>query len=139
MARWRFSVFVTGHDKAVVQDDIDRFSDDGLEAFKVAVTYLASVDTRHWREPTAKKLKGTANNLHEIRFRASNRQTRAVGFFGPDADEFTITMICFHKGTVYEPSSALDTAEKRRKSFAKGEAKRAPLEFDGEIFPPIPE
>lgn len=139
MTPWRFSVYVTGHGKCVVEEDLGRLTDKGLEHFKAQVRYLAPASLDAWRKPKARKLAGAASALHEICFRNDNRETRAIGFFGPEADEFTITIVCSHKGTIYEPASALQTADDRRKYVIAGSASRAPLQFDGEDFPPLPE
>ena len=38
---------------------------------------------------------------------------RIMGFFGPGEHEFTVVLICFHKGQQYTPKKCLKTAKTR--------------------------
>lgn len=137
MLPWKFSVYVSESGRSV-QADIDRLSDYGLEYFKRQVTYLASAPRLHWDEPHALKISGH-RELYEIRFKDQHNATRALGFFGPTPGTFTITVLATHKGHVYTPRDAFDTAGKRRLAVCAGRAASAPLQVDGEDFPPIPD
>lgn len=132
---WKFRTFVSATGRKDVQADINRLGIDGLEGFKAQVKYLRVAPIAEWHEPHAKKLKGY-DWLYEIRFKDTNRQVRAIGFFGLGPDEFTILISATHKGNVYKPHNAFDTAETRRKALLTGDASTASLEIDGEIFPP---
>lgn len=139
MLRWRFNTFVNASGRNDVQSDVDRLDDAGLANFEAQVRYLAGTSTpADWNEPQAKKLKG-ADGLYEIRFKANRCATRALGFFGPNADEFTILIIATHKQNVYKPAEAISTAGKRRQLVISKEAGTSPLCIDGEIFPPVEE
>lgn len=139
MLRWRFSTYVSPSGKKEVQDDVDRFDDAGQASFESSVRYLAGTTTpRDWSEPQAKKLKG-GTGLYEIRFKDHRCATRAIGFFGPAPDEFTILIIATHKQNVYKPPQAIETAISRRAQVLGGEAGSATLEIDGEVFPPARE
>ena len=61
--------------------------------------------------------------LGEVRFH-QEVQWRFVGFFGLDHQEFTVTMICYHKEDDYWPRDALDTAERRMKEIRKSKVQR---------------
>ena len=136
MLQWRFSTYVQQTGKTEVQKDIDRLGEAGLARFRAQVKYLAATTgMKDWSEPKAKKLKG-GSGLYEIKFQANNNATRAIGFFGPDSDEFTILIICNHKGNVYKPADAIQTAAARKQHVLKNIARRDPLQIDGEDFPP---
>lgn len=136
---WRFRVYVSPSGRAEVQADLDRLDDYGLTYFQRQVVYLAGTANRgEWDEPHAKKLK-QYTDLYEIRFKEGNKATRALGFFGPTPGVFTITLIATHKSHVYSPRDAIRTADQRREAICSGTATTAPLRFDGEDFPPLPE
>lgn len=139
MLRWRFSAYETPSGRPEVQDDVDRFDDAGVANFETKVRYLAGTTSPgDWTEPQAKKLKG-ASGLYEIRFKANRCATRAIGFFGPNDDEFTILIIATHKQDVYKPHNAFETAISRRAQVLRKEAGTSPLKIDGEVFPPTDE
>lgn len=132
---WKFRVYVSQTGRSDVQNAINRLTLEGVTAFQVAVKYLAIMPITEWHEPKAKKLKGY-RELYEIRFKADRKQHRPIGYFGPGKDEFTILIYATHKQDIYDPSSALDSAEFRRKEIAGAKARTSPLEIDGENFPP---
>ncbi len=135
--RWRFSTYVKESGKASVQKSIDGFDDYGQAQFAARVKYLAATSAPNdWSEPQALKLSGVTD-LYEIRFKNARKQTRAIGFFGPDSDEFTITVVATHKCNVYTPVDAIQTAGKRRDEIVADPLRRSSLKIDGEDFPPI--
>lgn len=88
-----------------------------------------------WHEPYAKKLKNE-NPLYEIRYKADNRATRAIGYFRKNRRCFTILLIASHKGNVYTPPNAFKSAHIRARHIEDGSATTTPLQIDGEDFPP---
>ncbi|WP_345539698.1 type II toxin-antitoxin system RelE/ParE family toxin [Variovorax defluvii] len=126
---------MTAHGRREVQDIIDRYGDDDREAFARAVAHLAQSSRDKWDEPHAKKLKGKPF-LYEVRYRANRCATRALGFFGPNEETFTITLICTHKQNIYAPPDAINSAEARAKLVKDGTSSTVPLQIDGEDFPP---
>lgn len=134
MLRWRFRCYVSSSGRPEVQSDIDRLDPYGEAHFSREVEHLAVLLKEHWHEPAAKKLKGF-KDLYEIRFKAHNRATRALGFFGPGPCQFTITMICYKKQDDYDPRDALKTADRRIQQIREGSATTAPLQIHGEDFP----
>ena len=139
MLPWRFNTFVGSSGRHDVQADIDRLDETGLAHLRAQVKYLsATASLKDWSEPQAKKLKGY-EGLYEVRFKAHRTAKRAVGFFGPGAGEFTILILCNHKDNVYKPVNAFDTAATRRKQCATEAGRCAPLQIDGEEFPPLDE
>ncbi len=135
MLLWRFETFVSPSDRTDVQDSINRYSDYAREAFSRQVVHLAVSTIDQWHEPYAKKLKNE-NPLYEIRYKADKRATRALGYFRKNSSCFTIVLIASHKGSVYTPPDAFKSAHFRAKQIENGSATTAPLQIDGENFPP---
>jgi hypothetical protein len=70
-----------------------------------------------WTEPHAKKIGG---DLVEIILK-TKVQHRLFGFYWPKGRfNFTFLLPCTHKGSVYDPKDAFDTAETRIKELKKG-------------------
>jgi hypothetical protein len=70
-----------------------------------------------WREPYAKKLDA---GLVEVIIK-TNVQHRLIGFCWPKYRfEFVFVIACTHKGVVYNPKSALETAEQRMRELVGG-------------------
>lgn len=136
MLNWRFRTYVSPSGRYDVQNAIDRLGDTGHANFAAQVKYLAITEIKSWHEPKAKKLVGF-DGLYEIRFKANNSATRAIGYFGPGPNEFTILIICNHKGNVYKPADAIETAASRRKQIDAQVAGHTSLTVDGEDYPPI--
>lgn len=135
MLRWKFLTFVSPSGRQDVQSALDRYGDDDREAFSRAVAHLAVQTHDKWHEPHAKKLKGQ-QQLYEVRYRAHGCQTRALGYFGPQPGQFTITLLCTHKQNVYKPHDAFAIAGRRAQQIEAGTAAVAALQIDGEDFPP---
>lgn len=133
---WRFRTYVSSTGRTEVQDTINRYDDFSREAFSRAVAHLAAAALERWDMPHARKLHGKHLRLYEIRFKANRCATRALGYFGPGPDEFTITKICTHKQNVYSPHDAIETAASRAEQVSSGSAASAALQIDGEDFPP---
>jgi Phage derived protein Gp49-like (DUF891) len=135
MLPWKFKTYISPSGRADVQKTIDRYDDYAREAISRQIAHLACSSIDKWDEPHAKKLKAHAD-LYEIRYKADRKATRALGGFCPGDSDFTITLICTHKQNVYTPPEALATASDRIKQVNTGQAAVAPLQIDGEIFPP---
>lgn len=137
MLLWKFLVYVTADHKPKVQSEINRFDDYGSEDFRGAINHLKDAPRNEWKRPHARKLRG-GHDIYEIRFKSNRVQTRALGFFGPEEGQFTITAIAAKKQNVYDPPNAIETAESRRKAILNGTAFVANLQIFGEDFPPVP-
>jgi hypothetical protein len=70
-----------------------------------------------------KYLKGEARKekIWQIAFVADGRQYRLLGVFRP-ARKTVLLIGCYHKGKVYTPPDALDTAVKRARALREGRA-----------------
>lgn len=68
--------------------------------------------------------------LSEIRWKEEGVQWRVFGFFGLNKMEYTMLIGCVEKHPNYDPSDALDTAVKRKKSVERGERTTCKYEYD---------
>lgn len=62
--------------------------------------------------------------IWELAFFSDGRQYRVLGVFGPGEKQATLLVGCYHKGVVYTPTNALETAFKRAGLLLEGRAKR---------------
>lgn len=134
MLPWNFSVYINPNGRNDTQKEVDNYDDYARESFCRAVEHLAVTPKNQWQEPQAKKLKNE-DPIYEIRYKASNRATRALGYFAEDGCTFVIVLICYHKGRVYTPPDAFKSAHARIKQIQQGTASTVPLQVDGEDFP----
>lgn len=117
-----------------VQAELDGYDDYAREAFSRQVAHLAVTEREQWQHPQAKKLVNE-HPIYEIRYKAYNRATRALGYFADDGKTFVIVLICYHKGNVYTPRDAFKSAHKRARQIQDGTASTVPLQILGEDFP----
>lgn len=74
---------------------------------------------KQWQMPDFKTL-SNMQGLGEIRWRSPQRTPlRLIGMRGEGA-QYILLIGCSHKGTVYTPADALETALKRKRSLANG-------------------
>ncbi|PUE05941.1 type II toxin-antitoxin system RelE/ParE family toxin [Limnohabitans sp. WS1] len=132
---WRFWTYVSASGRNDVQKSVDAYETYGRNKFERAVAHLAVSPKSQWDEPHGKKLKNE-DPIYEIRYQAFNRQERALGFFDDDGGIFVIVLICYHKGRIYTPPNAIDTAHRRISQIRDHTATTAPLQIFGEDFPP---
>lgn len=130
---WVFKIYVSPSGRTA-QKEVDEQDAVVVINFKTRLRYLANTPKADWKKPHARKLKGV-KDLYEIRFEANNVQHRPLGFFGLGAKEFTILIWATHKQDIYDPSEAIETAEKRRALIEKGEASCLLLKINGKHFP----
>jgi hypothetical protein len=135
---WRFKTYVSENGRNDVQKEVDSAHAKVIEQFKARLRYLANTPKLDWHEPHAKKLQ-SVEGIYEIRFKASGRQHRPLGFFGPGDGDFTILVWAEKKQNVYKPADAINTAAKRRSYVVERTAGTVPLTIDGEEFPPLGE
>lgn len=132
---WKFRTYVAPSGRTDVQHTIDDYDVYGRNKFARAVMHLAVSPKSQWDEPHAKKLKNE-DPIYEIRYQAFKRQERALGFFDDETGVFVIVLVCYHKGRVYKPAEAIDSAHRRIAEVRAGTATTAPLQVAGENFPP---
>src|SRR5579863_9024034 len=94
----------------------DDLSDAGRFGFDALLKDRAK--TANHLEWGLKPLKGEARKLHiwEVKFVADGRQYRVLGIFRP-GKQAVLLIGCYHKGKVYTPPNALDTAVERAKAL----------------------
>jgi hypothetical protein len=138
MLIWRFKTVQLSSGRNDVQSEIDEYDDYAREAFSRALAHLSVTPKGEWQSPQAKKLVGQ-DPIYEIRYKANNRQTRALGFFQDVENGFIIALICYHKDRVYKPAGAFKSAHQRIARVAQGSAYAVPLKIFGEDFPSIEE
>jgi hypothetical protein len=80
-------------------------------------------DNTAWRSTGYYRPIVNGDGLGEVRIKEGH-QWRFLGFFGLDRQEFTVTMICYHKDDDYEPRDAIETAKKRMKQIKAKTVKR---------------
>lgn len=134
MLLWRFLTYVSPSGRCDVQGTVDRYNDRDQAFFTRAVAHLAVSSIDEWHDPHGKKLKNE-NPLYEIRYKANNCATRALGFFTGEDDSFVIVITCTHKQNIYKPHDAFNTAHTRIAQIKNGSATAIPLQIDGEDFP----
>lgn len=135
MLLWSFETYVSPTGRADVQASIDGFDDYGSQSLQRQIEHLSVTEIKGWDEPQAKKLKNE-DPIYEIRFKANRRSTRALGYFRKQRKNvFVIVLICYHKGSVYTPANAFESAHTRIKQIENGSASTSPLTIDGESFP----
>ena len=82
--------------------------------------------TREWTLPHYRlRLRGY-KGLGELRWHSGKKQHRLIGYL--KGETFFAVMGCTHKGSVYDPHDALDTAEQRKSQIERGEVKT--VEYD---------
>ena len=132
---WRFNVYVGPGGKSDVQSAIDRLSDRTAARLAAIIRHLSPEPRDGWHRPQAAKLVGF-EDLFELRFKDGDTPCRPTGFFGPGPGTFTITLFVTKNRNGYHPPRAFEIADRRRVDVATGKAWTAPLEIDGEVFPP---
>lgn len=73
-----------------------------------------------------------AERVWELGFVADRRQYRILGIFGDERKHAVLLVGCYHKGSNYTPSNAIETARKRAKGFKeeKGGLRERKIETD---------
>jgi hypothetical protein len=132
---WTFEDFVSLNDTNPIEvwrneqsEEVQRNFDAVLKNIHKIANYR---DWGAWRGP----LKGEAKKYHiwEIGFAADRRQYRLFGIFGKERRKQVILLLgCYHRGEVYAPRNAIDTAIKRAKALNEGRGKTnaRPIDLD---------
>lgn len=74
--------------------------------------------TEVWVYPDFKSLSGNLKGFGEIRWKEGGKQMRLIGVAGV-TKQYILLIGCSHKGRVYDPPDALDTALTRKKTLDK--------------------
>lgn len=123
---WTFYDWVDGDGSNPIEKWLEGESDEVRMTFNSALKEARK--RRNHLEWTCFKrfLKGRnyeKERLWELQFRADRKEFRLIGRF--DGQMKAIVFCgCYHKGSVYTPKEALDTAWRRAKALSQGKASR---------------
>ena len=91
--------------------------DDDIRAeIDVLMGYLRQQPREGWTRPRYDILRN-ADGVGEVRFRVRRIEHRALGYFGPNRNDFTFLYFCT-KTNRYEPKNAIEIARARKKIVA---------------------
>lgn len=118
--RWRFFDYVEGESNPSnpIEDWYQELSDEGKMMFDALLKNTSKIEN-HLQWGGFKFLKGEPKKerLWQLDFIADKRQYRVLGVFGGIRKQAVLILGCYHKGEVYTPHNALDTASKRAKAL----------------------
>jgi hypothetical protein len=120
---WRFFDFVQGKANPIEAWYQNDLSEGAQFLFDDLLKNIRNIENPfHWtcfRHFMKGKLKH--ERVWELGFQSDGRQYRVLAKFGPKR---TVVFLigCYHKGSVYTPSDALEQAFKRSRNLARGEA-----------------
>jgi hypothetical protein len=121
-AQWIFRDFV---DSGVnrIQDWYEGLSEEAQDQFDSLLKNTSKIPN-HLQWGGFKFLKGEAKKerLWQLDFFADDKQFRVIGVFGLGQKQAALILGCYHKGPVYTPRDAIETACKRAKALREGKA-----------------
>jgi phage-related protein len=121
-ARWSFFDYVEGGDNQI-ESWYQNLSEEARDAFDALLKNTCKIELPiHWTG--FKYLKGMPKEerIWQLDFIADKRQYRALGIFGRVRKQAVVILGCYHKGDVYTPQNALETARKRARALREGRA-----------------
>lgn len=111
---WKFKQFKTASGRRVICDWKKRFPSRRRQAiFDVFMDRIAKMNS--WTVDDCKPIKNHPG-CRELRWTAEKVEHRIFGYFGEK--EFFMMVGCTHKQKIYDPSSAFDTLDDRKKAVA---------------------
>jgi len=129
---WSFFDYVEGI-RNPIQDWYDDLSDDGRLGFNALLKNTSKIK-EHVNWTGFKYLKGEPKKerIWQLDFIADKRQYRMLGVFR-GAKQAVLILGCYHKGSVYTPHRALETAQKRAQALREGRATTRGREIKADI------
>ena len=120
MQYWKFFDYLSDQGKNYIEVWLNGLAIQAQEDFYALLLILRK--ERQWKhEPYYKALNiGKASGLGEIRFKGDRKQLRVIGADGKSPSSYVLFLGCSHKGKVYDPPSAFETAAKRKRNFETG-------------------
>ena len=97
--------------------------DDTKASHDYAFEYLEPRENREWYNTPHFGPLVPKKGIYEIRL-PGKLKWRLAGYFGPGVKQFTIVLICNHKGQIYDPPDSKKTAVKRKSQIESGKRKR---------------
>jgi len=128
MNYWTIKTFTTESGRKPVKDWMAQQPTGAQAAINIRLKYLQTQQV--WGRPDTAKLKGKFKEIHEIRVKWQRNQYRPLGFFGPNNDDFTVLVGATEKGSKFEPKTAPEMADDRRKLVLKDGNKYAVKYFN---------
>jgi hypothetical protein len=128
MILFKIRVVAALHDerKNVVNEWLDDLGDrrDVIAGvLNVRLSYLREEPRDKWEMPFYRAALKGYREIGEIRFKCFDTPFRVFGFFGPMAGQYTLLGGATHKKNQYNPTNAIDNAERHRKRVLNGERK----------------
>jgi hypothetical protein len=119
---WSFFDYIEG-DRNPIEDWYRELSEEGKYAFDSLLKNTHKIES-HLRWGGFKLLKGKLKEerIWQLDFIADKKQYRLLGVFGEMRKHAVLIIGCYHKGDVYTPQNALETACKRAKLLREGRA-----------------
>jgi len=120
---WSFFDYIEG-DRNPIEDWYRELSEEGKYAFDALLKNTHKIECHlNWCGFKLLKGKPQKERIWQLDFIADKKQYRLLGVFGDVRKQAVLILGCYHKGDVYTPQNALETACKRAKSLREGEAK----------------
>jgi hypothetical protein len=119
---WLFFDYVEA-DRDPIEDWYQGLSEEGKYGFDALLKNTHKIEIPiHWGGFKYLKGKPKEERIWQLDFIADKKQYRILGVFGQIRKQAVLIPGCYHKGEVYTPQNALDTACKRAKSLREGRA-----------------
>ena len=109
---WIVKHYVAANGGSPFKDWYDSLDKDVQAVFDARLDYLKQQPRNGWSMPHFRLLHGPCVGLGEIRFKVKRVQYRPLGFFGPEANQFTLLVGAIEKGGKIQPASACTSALK---------------------------
>lgn len=117
---WTFHDFVYENGKNPVREWFTEHEEAGDQFVKILKDCAKTEDHTQWG---LKRLNGEFRSLWEFRYYSEDKQHRVIMQFGPGRKAVVLLAGCYHKGKVYTPANALQTALSRSRMLECGEGK----------------
>jgi hypothetical protein len=119
---WTFNDYVQSGQNPIEKWYEDDLTDVGRFAFDALLKNTAKTES-HMQWGGFQLMKGEAKKqkVWELKFFADDKQYRVFGIF--DGAKTVILLVgCYHKGKIYSPANAIETAVNRAKALRDGKA-----------------
>jgi len=121
-ALWRFFDYVEAQQNPI-QEWYQKLSFEGKISFNTVLKNTRKVALPiKWAGFKYLKGKPAEEKIWQLDFISDKRQYRVLGVFGQGRKSAVLILGCYHKGDVYTPPNALETARKRAKALREGKA-----------------
>lgn len=120
---WLFFDYVEGANNPIEKWYQEELSDEGRLVFEELLKNTQKIES-HLQWGGFKYLKGEPRKerIWQLDFIADKKQYRLLGVFGEVRKQAVVLIGCYHKGDIYTPRKALETACKRAKALRERRA-----------------